>query len=73
MEKYTIKNGQTALDIAVEKYGDLNKLTEVISQVDTVVGLQPVNVEIQLDNIDPNEVTFFFEQKRPIATFKNDY
>ena len=69
-KKINIVNGQTMLDIVIENYGTIERMVDVIGKVDSVVGKQPTNQEIELEGTRDNAVTRYFAPRRAVATFQ---
>lgn len=70
-ENYTTTNGQTAYDIAIQKYGSIEYVSELIPLVDSVVEEVPALTNLSITPRD-NAITRHFAGRRPIATFSTE-
>jgi hypothetical protein len=68
MANYTTKAGQSVYDIALQKYGSIEYVGEVMRAADQVVGEVPTGTVLALNNTQDNAITQYFALKRPIAT-----
>jgi hypothetical protein len=68
MANYTTKAGQSVYDIAIQKYGSIEYVGEVMQAAGQVVAEVPTGTVLALNNTQENAITQYFALKRPIAT-----
>ena len=68
MANYTTKAGQSVYDIALQKYGSIEYVGEVMRAAGQVVDEVPTGTVLALNNTQDNAITQYFALKRPIAT-----
>lgn len=73
MTKYTVQKGQTILDIAIQRFGTVEKMGALIGALPNPVGAQPSGLEIEVEDAADNVITRYFENKRHLASFADWY
>lgn len=65
---YTTADGQTVYDIALQLYGTIEQLRQILPSIESVTDIIPANTVLTLPDATPNAINEFFARRKPIAT-----
>jgi hypothetical protein len=60
--------GQTVFDLAIQYYGSVEYVGEVLRNLGSITDLPAPGVNLELLNMRTNPTTEFFASRRPVAT-----